>query len=33
MKKIKIDFSLEDMDMSRFRKDAPYQEIRDFVKK
>ena len=32
MKKIRGDFSLEDMDMSGFRKGATYQEIKDYVK-
>ena len=31
-KKIRVDFSLEDMDMSGFRKGATYQEIKDYVK-
>lgn len=31
-KKIRVDFSLEDMDMSGFRKGGTYQEIKDYVK-
>ena len=31
-KKIRVDFSLENMDMSGFRKGATYQEIKDYVK-
>ncbi len=31
-KKIRVYFSLEDMDMSGFRKGATYQEIKDYVK-
>ena len=31
-KKIRVDFSLEDMDMSGFQKGATYQEIKDYVK-
>lgn len=31
-KKIRVDFLLEDMDMSGFRKGATYQEIKDYVK-
>lgn len=32
-KKIRVDFSLEDMDMSGFRKGATYEEIKDYVLK
>ena len=31
-KKLRIEFSLEDMDISGFRKGATYQEIKDYVK-
>ncbi|MDE5802215.1 MAG: 23S rRNA (uracil(1939)-C(5))-methyltransferase RlmD [Lachnospiraceae bacterium] len=31
-KKVGVEFSLEDMDMSGFRKGATYQEIKDYVK-
>ena len=31
-KKVRVEFSLEDMDMSGFRKGATYQEIKDYVK-
>ena len=31
-KKIRVDFSLEDMDMSGFREGATYKEIKDYVK-
>ena len=31
-KKIRVDFSLEDMDMSGFQKGATYQEIKEYVK-
>ena len=31
-KKLRVEFSLEDMDMSGFRKGATYQEIKDYVK-
>ena len=30
--KLRVEFSLEDMDMSVFRKDATYQEIKEYVK-
>lgn len=32
LKKLRVEFSLEDMDISSFRKDAAYQEINDYVK-
>lgn len=31
-KKVRVEFSLEDMDMSAFRKGATYREIKDYVK-
>lgn len=31
-KKVRVEFSLEDMDMSSFRKGATYQEIKEYVK-
>ena len=31
--KLRVEFSLEDMDMSGFRKGATYWEIKDYVKK
>lgn len=31
-KKLRVEFSLEDMDMSGFQKGATYQEIKDYVK-
>ena len=31
-KKLRVEFSLEDMDMSGFRKGATYQEIKDYVR-
>ena len=30
-KKVRVEFSLEDMDMSGFRKGATYQQIKDYV--
>ena len=32
MKKMRVDFSLDDMDISGFRKGATYQEIKDYAK-
>ena len=31
-KKIRVEFSLEDMDLSNLKKGATYQEIKDYVK-
>ncbi len=31
-KKVRVEFSLEDMDLSGFRKGATYQEIKNYVK-
>ena len=32
LKKVRVPFSLEDMDLSKLKKGATYQEIKDYVK-